>query len=100
MRIFAVVGLVALSACAEQKTDEEKIAEHLASCAAYGFTPGTSEMAQCVASESARLKERNYQRRAAFGDAMRSMGSNMQSQNRTSYASCSTYGNTTNCYGY
>lgn len=65
---------------------EEKIAYFQEACVAYGFKPGTTDMATCIADEN-----RNMQKQ--YSDFM----AGMRARNASSMTTCNTYGTSTFC---
>lgn len=87
--IFASILLV--SACS---SNEEKMAKYNASCAGYGYAPGTPEMAMCVSTEASEAAERRRAAMMAIGNGMAGFSAGYN-QNRS--VTCTTIGFTTTC---
>jgi hypothetical protein len=71
----------------------QTIAAHFADqCAAYGFQPGTTAMAQCIRQEAASKRQSN---------AIRSAAVNAQiAASQPKHTTCSGFGNMVNCTTY
>lgn len=68
-------------------------------CTAYGFQPGTPEMAQCIQNEAASSRMASAQRSAAIANANAAFQANAAA-NRPRYTSCNRFGNSVNCTTY
>lgn len=75
----------------------------LESCKAYGFQPGTPEMAQCIQTEAGSKRQSNATRGAAIAAMNQANIANAQANanaNRMRHTTCNRFGSTVNCTTY
>ena len=100
---FLILGaaVLTLSACVAegQPPSDQEIEYASKSCAAYGFQPGTNEMAQCVSTFIKDARDNRRSKLRAIGQSMQGYGNSVQA-NRPLTTRCTRIGNQLHCSSY
>ena len=92
-QILAVLACVTVLGACSTTTPAERLAQHQASCAGYGFKPNTDAYSTCMMQMDLAAKENDARRRAAMADALQDLGNSMQTRRPMS---CNTFGSAQN----
>lgn len=96
MRIFAIIGVAAILCGCSTTTPAERLANNQASCAAYGFKPGTDAYSTCMMQMDLTAQQDEKEQRQRIGDALSEMGDSMQ---RNRPVTCNTFGSANRGFG-